>query len=40
MLYDLELENLFRETDMFDINLSIFFSSLPKAALREFILDM
>ena len=37
MLYDLEFENLFREMDMLDMSLSIFLSSLPKAALREFI---
>lgn len=37
ILYDLLLENFFRDTDAFDVTLSDFLSYLPKAAFREFI---
>lgn len=37
ILYDLLLENFFRDTDALEVTLSDFLSYLPKAAFREFI---
>lgn len=37
MLSDLVLENFFLETDRFEVILSMLRSSLPRAALSEFI---